>query len=89
MENRPEFVLAELGAALAGAVVGLNPTRRGAHLARDVTYSDCQVVITEDKFRPLLDEALATTDSASHPRVLVATAAGAQPDVETNRWCIA
>src|SRR5262249_60027690 len=31
LENRPEFVLAELGAALAGAVVvGLNPTRRGA-----------------------------------------------------------
>jgi fatty-acyl-CoA synthase len=35
LENRPEFVFAELGAALAGAVVvGLNPTRRGEHLAR-------------------------------------------------------
>jgi acyl-CoA synthetase (AMP-forming)/AMP-acid ligase II len=56
LENRPEFVLAELGAALAGAViVGLNPTRRGAHLTRDVTYSDCQIVLTEGKFAGLLE----------------------------------
>src|SRR6185503_5354377 len=55
LENRPEFVFAELGAALAGAViVGLNPTRRGEHLARDVAYSDCQIVITEPKFAGLL-----------------------------------
>jgi fatty-acyl-CoA synthase len=56
LENRPEFVLAQLGAALAGAViVGLNPTRRGAHLTRDVTYSDCQLVVTEGKFAGLLE----------------------------------
>ena len=55
LENRPEFVFAELGAALAGAViVGLNPTRRGEHLARDIAYSDCQIVITEPKFAGLL-----------------------------------
>ncbi len=54
LENRPEFVLAELGAALAGAVVvGLNPTRRGEHLARDVAYADCQLVVTEPKFSGL------------------------------------
>ncbi len=70
LENRPEFVLAELGAALAGAVVvGLNPTRRGAHLARDVEYSDCQLVITEPKFTGIAAEALGDTG----PRVLVAT----------------
>jgi fatty-acyl-CoA synthase len=73
MENRPEFVLAELGAALAGAVVvGLNPTRRGAHLARDVAHADCQVVLTEEKLAPLLAEALAATDAA--PQTLVAGA---------------
>src|SRR5262249_58237179 len=61
LENRPEFVLAELGAALAGAVVvGLNPTRRGAHLARDVEYSDCQLLITEPKFAGIAAEALAS-----------------------------
>ncbi|HXJ36925.1 MAG TPA: AMP-binding protein [Candidatus Eisenbacteria bacterium] len=72
LENRPEFVFAELGAALGGAVVvGLNPTRRGEHLARDIAYSDCQVVVTEPKFAPLLAEALATP-GARGPRVLVA-----------------
>jgi fatty-acyl-CoA synthase len=59
LENRPEFVYAELGAALAGAVVvGLNPTRRGAHLAADVATSDAQLVVTESRFTTLVDEAL-------------------------------
>jgi fatty-acyl-CoA synthase len=72
LENRPEFVFAELGTAIGGAVtVGLNPTRRGEHLARDVAYSDCQVVVTEPKFAPLLRDALATPD-APRPHVLVA-----------------
>src|SRR5258706_2900174 len=66
LENRPEFVFAELGAALAGAVVvGLNPTRRGEHLARDIAYSDCQLVVTEPAFASLLADANA-------PQVLVA-----------------
>jgi fatty-acyl-CoA synthase len=72
LENRPEFVFAELGAALAGAVVvGLNPTRRGEHLARDVAYSDCQIVVTEPRFAGLLADALATP-GAPAPLVLVA-----------------
>jgi fatty-acyl-CoA synthase len=72
MENRPEFVFAQLGATMAGAVtVGLNPTRRGAHLARDVAYSDCRVVVTEPMFAPLLREALALP-GAPAPVVLVA-----------------
>jgi fatty-acyl-CoA synthase len=72
LENRPEFVLAELGAALCGAVVvGLNPTRRGAPLARDIAHADCQVVLTEERFAPLLAEALAEPD-APRPIVLVA-----------------
>jgi len=59
LENRPEFVYAELGAAMAGAVVaGLNPTRRGAHLAADVAAADCQFVVTESRFVALVDEAL-------------------------------
>jgi fatty-acyl-CoA synthase len=72
LENRPEFVFAELGAALAGAViVGLNPTRRGEPLARDVAYSDCQLVLTEPRFTDLLADALATP-RAPAPAVLVA-----------------
>src|SRR6185295_10082251 len=72
LENRPEFVLAQLGAAMAGAViVGLNPTRRGAPLARDVAHSDCQLVVTEEKFAGALADALATPGAPS-PRVVVA-----------------
>jgi fatty-acyl-CoA synthase len=72
LENRPEFVFAELGCALAGAVtVGLNPTRRGEHLSRDVAYADCQIVVTEPRFAALLGDALATPGAPS-PLVLVA-----------------
>jgi len=87
LENRPEFVFAELGAALAGAViVGLNPTRRGAHLARDVAYADCQVVVTEARFEALLADALAGPDAPA-PRVLVAetslvAALGGMPETD-------
>lgn len=74
LENRPEFVLAQLGATLAGGVVvGLNPTRRGAPLARDVAHADCQIVVTEAKFADQLAEALATTDAPA-PTVLVVDA---------------
>ena len=38
-----------VAAGLAGLVpVGLNPTRRGDALARDVTRADCQLVLTDD-----------------------------------------
>jgi acyl-CoA synthetase (AMP-forming)/AMP-acid ligase II len=48
LENVPEYLFLLAGAALCGAtVVGLNPTRRGAELARDVRHTDCQVVITD------------------------------------------
>jgi fatty-acyl-CoA synthase len=66
LENRPEFVYAELGAAMAGAViVGLNPTRRGEHLAADVAVSDCQLVVSEARFAPALGEALAGATAAA------------------------
>ncbi len=87
LENRPEFVLSQLGAAMAGAViVGLNPTRRGAPLARDVEHSDCQLVVTEEKFAGALAEALATP-GAPAPRVVVAEdglaeALAAQPETD-------
>jgi fatty-acyl-CoA synthase len=72
LENRPEFVLAELGAGLCGAViVGLNPTRRGEPLARDIAHADCQIVLTEERFAPELAETLAAP-GAPAPIVLVA-----------------
>jgi fatty-acyl-CoA synthase len=57
MENVPEFSFLLTGAALAGAViVGLNTTRRGAELARDMERTDCQLVVTEQKFAPALTD---------------------------------
>ena len=40
-----------LGAAalIDAAVVGINPTRRGAELARDITHADCQLIVTESR----------------------------------------
>ena len=56
LENVPEFVFLLMGAGLAGAaVVGINPTRRGAELARDINHTDCQLIITDSSMLPLLD----------------------------------
>jgi fatty-acyl-CoA synthase len=47
--NSPFFSTVLVAAAMSGFVlVGLNPTRRGAALARDVEHADCQVVLTDD-----------------------------------------
>jgi fatty-acyl-CoA synthase len=54
--NTPEYVFALFGAALAGAtVVGINDTRRGDELARDVRHTDCFVVLTDERGAGLLD----------------------------------
>jgi fatty-acyl-CoA synthase len=56
LENVPEFVFWLGGAALAGAaVVGVNPTRRGAQLGHDITHTDCQLLVTDRQHLGLLD----------------------------------
>src|SRR5947199_296538 len=46
LDNVPEFWFTLCGAALAGAtIVGINPTRRGAELARDIAHTDCAFVL--------------------------------------------
>lgn len=56
-DNVPEFVHWLGAAALVGAtVVGINPTRRGAELQRDITHTECQVLIIEPAYRDLLDD---------------------------------
>lgn len=56
LENVPEYLFLLGGAALAGAtVVGINPTRRGAELARDIAHADCQLIVTDTSQRPLVD----------------------------------
>ena len=42
LDNTPDYLFALFGAALAGAtVVGINNTRRGVELARDIRHTDC------------------------------------------------
>ncbi|TDD00827.1 acyl-CoA synthetase [Saccharopolyspora terrae] len=56
LENVPDHVFWIVAAALEGAVVvGINPTRRGAGLARDIRHTDCEVVVTETRLAGLLD----------------------------------
>ena len=56
MENRPEYLDVLGGAALCGAaVVGINATRRGPELERDIAHTDCSLVIADDVYGPLLD----------------------------------
>jgi fatty-acyl-CoA synthase len=55
LDNVPEFSFLLGGAALAGAViVGLNTSRRGEALVRDVKLADCQVVLTDSRYVELL-----------------------------------
>jgi fatty-acyl-CoA synthase len=56
LDNVPDYLFWLGGAALAGAtVVGINPTRRGAELARDIRFADCQLVVTDATGAELLD----------------------------------
>jgi fatty-acyl-CoA synthase len=56
LDNVPEYVFWIFGAALAGAaVVGVNPTRRGAALAADIRHTDCLFLVTESGQAGLLD----------------------------------
>ncbi|MFJ3924863.1 AMP-binding protein [Streptomyces sp. NPDC090022] len=55
LDNTPEFPFWLGAAALAGAAVaGINPTRRGPELARDILHTECAVLVTEQAHLPLL-----------------------------------
>ncbi|RAX47821.1 acyl-CoA synthetase [Arthrobacter sp. AQ5-05] len=54
LENDPEYIFAIGGAAYAGAtVVGINLTRRGEELVRDITYTDCEILVTSGELESL------------------------------------
>ncbi|MGI9589061.1 MAG: AMP-binding protein, partial [Dietzia maris] len=56
LENTPEMLYALAAGAAGGYVtVGLNATRRGEGLARDIRKSECQVILTDSELKPLLD----------------------------------
>jgi fatty-acyl-CoA synthase len=56
LDNIPEYLFALGGAALSGsAVVGLNHTRRGEHLLRDIQHTHVGLIVTEARHRELLE----------------------------------
>ncbi|TPQ18393.1 AMP-binding protein [Streptomyces sporangiiformans] len=86
LDNTPEYPLWLSGAALAGAAVaGINPTRRGPELARDILHTECRVLVTERAHLPLLDGLelpgvrLLVTDTKAYEELL-APYEGARPD---------
>jgi fatty-acyl-CoA synthase len=95
LDNVPEFLF-WLGAAAVtrSVVVGINPTRRGAELERDIRSTDCRWIVTDRDHLPLLDgidtgvaaDRLLVVDDAAYASALGAVEGaplppdGAQPD---------
>jgi fatty-acyl-CoA synthase len=72
LDNTPDYVFALCGAGLAGvAVVGLNHTRQGEHLGRDIAQTDVQLIVTEPRHQDQLTAGLGGTDLSGG--VLVST----------------
>ncbi|MFE2475530.1 AMP-binding protein [Streptomyces sp. NPDC059389] len=85
LDNTPEFPFWLGAGALAGAAVaGINPTRRGPELARDILHTDCRILVTELAHLPLLrgldlpGVRILVTDSEEYA-ALLAPYAGAKP----------
>ena len=56
MGNTPDMLTALAAAGLGGYVLcGINTTRRGDALARDIARVDCQLLLTDSDHRHLLD----------------------------------
>ena len=54
--NTPDMLTAMAAAALGGYVLcGINDTRRGAALAKDILRADCQILLIDPAHRDLLD----------------------------------
>ncbi len=69
LDNVPEFWMMLGAAALSGAtLVGINPTRRGAELVRDLQHTDCALLVTESAQLELLAGA---TDAVPRDSVFV------------------
>jgi len=56
LENTPEYLFLLAGASLCGAtIVGINPTRRGAELAKDIRGADVDIIVADAAYADLLE----------------------------------
>jgi fatty-acyl-CoA synthase len=93
LENVPEFPMWLGATALAGAtLVGINPTRRGAELARDIRHTDCQLIVTETRYRDMLEgldlpigsDRILDVDTPAYRKALLPYAGAEIPEVEVD-----
>ncbi|MCB1632844.1 MAG: AMP-binding protein, partial [Pseudomonadales bacterium] len=83
LDNVPEYLFLLGGAALSGTVlVGINPTRRGEELARDIRHVDCRLIVTDAEHADLL----ADLDlGAVGDRVLISDGATYRAELDAHR----
>jgi fatty-acyl-CoA synthase len=85
LENVPDYLWWLEAAVLAGAtVVGVNPTRRGPDLLRDLRHTDCALLVTETRLLPLVAELglgvpVLVVDSPEHAEALAPFADAGPP----------
>jgi fatty-acyl-CoA synthase len=87
LDNVPEFVFWLEAAALVGAVVvGANPTHRGDELVRDLTHTECQFLVTDSTYLPLVEGSslggTLGTVTTDNPRVLVLDTPAGKRDLD-------
>ena len=83
LDNVPEYVFWMGGAMLAGAVVvGGNPTHRGDELARDLSHTECQLLITDTSYVTLV-EGHDLGPALPPDRILVIDSPTGEPDPTT------
>jgi fatty-acyl-CoA synthase len=83
LENEPEYLFWLSGAALGGStIVGINPTRRGAELARDIDHADCQLLVTDAAGAATVAEVGARLDPG---RILVVGSPGYEALLDRHR----
>jgi len=91
LDNVPEFLFWLAAAAVSRSViVGVNPTRRGAELERDIRSTDCAFLVTDREHAALVDgldigvapSRVLVVDDPSYAGLLAGVGAVALPSVE-------
>jgi fatty-acyl-CoA synthase len=72
MQNYPEFMISLGACALAGATLsGINTGQKGKMLARDIDFTDCMLLITDNMFLPEVEAVIDDLPRIDRKDVLV------------------